>query len=575
MPSSATFAKLIAISPKVTGALSWPFSGLLIHHIFNTPGQLSKVTNRLLLGVTITDCLYTFVTPFLSTWMVPASVVNAYGEEVDIYGNIGTELTCTIQGFCDQMFSKSSWMYNAELAVAYLIMVRYREGNKWLTKYEPILHILPLMLALYCAILPLVYQAYNPTGGWLCWIAESPLKCSENPDVECARGANWDFLRKATGHGPLFATQIIVAVAMLCVFCSVYSTEKRTDRYAVRGSTVSRKHSRQTALRCVLYVLAFEITWFFGIWSVIAGDYIKKQDHEQLGAESGDPIFYLNLLLLPTYGIWSHFAYFALPFCATRRAHPEWGFWRQYKHTVIPTNSYLCGRRPRTNSAWARWTTTTKASHVGSHNNDNNNNNSSHVESSQGGGGDGISVDTGNGEKEGAPVKVSAKDLEQQRMEDLKLMEPEDASFAEGDYSSRLSGLSGERRDTGKTTELDVVEEHQEDGPSSNKPPQGAEDDSQNGHDEDDVTEQEMTGRDDSTRSITPPVAEDVEIDVDGLTGHEWKEPDDNTNVGTPPAAAEKKENAESPQESRDGNDWSCFPGRYPKFSGDPDFFFI
>lgn len=137
-------AKIIAILPKCTGSVSMICSAFLIQHLVRSPGQLSKMTNRLLLGLSSTDMLYTFIMPFLSSWMVPRDLVDAYGDPINVFMNTGNVHTCTMQGTIDQFASKASWMYNAELAFAYLIAIRVHMGDKKLERFEPLFHATPI-----------------------------------------------------------------------------------------------------------------------------------------------------------------------------------------------------------------------------------------------------------------------------------------------------------------------------------------------------------------------------------------------------------------------------------------------
>ena len=110
MSSSDRTAKIIAVLPKCTGSLSIACSGLLVNHLDRTPGQLSKVTNRLPLGSSLSDVLYTFVMPFLSSWMVPRNLVDAYGEPVNVFMNTGNVRTCTMQGVSFLLFDTHRMM---------------------------------------------------------------------------------------------------------------------------------------------------------------------------------------------------------------------------------------------------------------------------------------------------------------------------------------------------------------------------------------------------------------------------------------------------------------------------------
>lgn len=339
---SSRFAKMIAITPKVSAALSLICSSFVVNHLLRTPGQIKKISNRVFLGVTICDMLYTFVAPFLTTWAVPSEVYDADGNEVDIYGSSGTQLTCTLQGFLDQLSSKSCWTYNAELAVVYLVLLRFRTGESWLESHEIFLHAIPVSVGLFASILPLRNNAYNATGGWLCWIAESPLGCHDNPYVDCERGDQWPTYRLWVGYVLLFVTQGIVLIAMVLVYCTVYSTERAGSRYA--GGT-QRIRSRRVALRCTLYVLSFEATWFFALYGAVRDFIIAGKDNEKAPVAEKDPILYLSLILLPTYGIWSSIAYFALPYLKNRKEYPDWGVRELFAFTILPPHN----RTDRTN----------------------------------------------------------------------------------------------------------------------------------------------------------------------------------------------------------------------------------
>mmetsp|Transcript_1939 Transcript_1939/g.5129 ORF Transcript_1939/g.5129 Transcript_1939/m.5129 type:complete len:581 (-) Transcript_1939:7-1749(-) len=332
MPGCEYCEKLIVIGPKVTGGLSIICSSILINHLVRSPRKLKKVTNRLLLCLALSDMLYTFIMPFLSSWMVPKDMTDADGKKVDVFGAAGNTATCAMQGTIDQFSSKTSWVYNAELAFAYFVSIRFRRGERALERFEPLLHLIPNALGLIVAVIPLHYQAYNFAGGGFCWIALSPEGCLE----ECERGGNArhiKLLRIWLSYIPAFVTQGIVLLSMVAMCWTVFITERKGDAYGSRTRNLTL--SRKVALKCSLYVLAFEITWIFNLSRVVT-DLIHDGNHETSGPE-GELTYLLNILFLPTYGIWSAIAYFSLPFLAVRNAHPEWGLCQQLSNTILPS----------------------------------------------------------------------------------------------------------------------------------------------------------------------------------------------------------------------------------------------
>lgn len=376
-----SIGKITAVMPKCVGALSLVCSGFVINHICRTPGQLSKVTNRLLLGLSCADVIYTFVLPCMTSWMVPPDLRDSCGQDVYVYMNTGNMHTCTMQGFLDQFSSKCSWTYNAVLAFSYFVAVRFRSGEKMLVRYEKLLHGVPIVLGLLAAIIPLPYQAYNHAGGAWCWLAVSPqgcdkknktcVGCEDQGREPCERGENYDVLRLWLAFIPLFATQIVVLFSMLGLFLTVFSIHNKTARYgapaaadcsAARRKATRRnlawKRSKKVALKCVLYVLAFEVTWFFNIVGVIRFIIDPTNDHEIKGPTAGGWIttqYMLNLAFLSSYGIWSSIAYFLLPFLKVRKEQPEWSFLKKVKRTVLPPSRIGCPmgvKAPRLRIPW-------------------------------------------------------------------------------------------------------------------------------------------------------------------------------------------------------------------------------
>jgi len=144
-----------------------------------------------------------------------------------------------------------------------------------------------------------------------------------------------------------------VLLSMIGVFWTVFSIEKKNAQYNTNEMNYSRsrKYIKEVSLKCVLYVLAFEITWFFNLWGVVEFWVNTDNDHERAGPESEGGWtkikYLLNLALLPTYGIWSSIAYFILPFLKMRREQPEWGFFKKLGKTVIPVSTSRTEGRQR------------------------------------------------------------------------------------------------------------------------------------------------------------------------------------------------------------------------------------
>jgi len=324
--------RFATIAPKVVGSISMICSCFLIFDILRSKTKRSKVTNRLLVSLSVTDLLYTFFVAFLTTWPVPTDLRDYNGDLVESYGNAGTVGTCRMQGFLDQFAAKSSYLYNAELATAYYLMIQFGWNEEKMRRIEPIFHGVALVTGLVCAIVPLAYNALNATGEFSCWIADTPLGCVDG-GVECDGGENFKLLRHVLSDSILLATQAVVFLMMFLLYRGVRAVEKRMENYQfdlASGAGASRNQSRKIAIKALFYVLAFEITWFFNIMRLLWGYFAK-------GGDRGKGFAYIcDIFLFPTFGIWTFLNHFRLRFFKRRTDHPEWNCCQLLRHVIIP-----------------------------------------------------------------------------------------------------------------------------------------------------------------------------------------------------------------------------------------------
>ena len=113
-------SKPLLIAIKVSGILSICGSGFIIYDgVRNYKKRLSYVRHRVMFGLSICDVIFSFVSPFLGTWLLPSSVSN------DSHFVAGTQATCNFQGFIDVLFGRGAVCYNSILAITHLLIVRY------------------------------------------------------------------------------------------------------------------------------------------------------------------------------------------------------------------------------------------------------------------------------------------------------------------------------------------------------------------------------------------------------------------------------------------------------------------
>ena len=109
----------------------------------------------------------------------------------------------------------------------------------------------PVIASLALAVPPLFYQMYNPAGLY-CALNSYPNYCEYNQEVQCTRGENAGIVQTVTLFYALVCT-LIVIVFMVLLICSVYSQEKKSDKYLSKGQSKKRDYTTETAWQGVRY----------------------------------------------------------------------------------------------------------------------------------------------------------------------------------------------------------------------------------------------------------------------------------------------------------------------------------
>ena len=86
--------KALAVAPKISGFLSIFGSSWIVIEVLSQRTKRQNVYNRLLCAMSFFD-IFNSASMMTSTWAIPK-------EETDVVWNVGTEKSCTIQGFLVQ-----------------------------------------------------------------------------------------------------------------------------------------------------------------------------------------------------------------------------------------------------------------------------------------------------------------------------------------------------------------------------------------------------------------------------------------------------------------------------------------
>lgn len=146
----------LAIVPKFTAFASILGSSWVILEVLTEVEKRRSVYHRLLLMMSVYDVLES-VWNFCSTWPIPIGTPN-------IWGNVGTQQSCSAQGFFLQL-GLAVPMYNACLSAYYLLVIRYNTSDlKLKRQVEPVMHVFSFVFPVATAFASLgltLYSAYE------------------------------------------------------------------------------------------------------------------------------------------------------------------------------------------------------------------------------------------------------------------------------------------------------------------------------------------------------------------------------------------------------------------------------
>jgi len=176
--------KFVSVASKVPALLSLWGSFYIIHDIIGTKRarqkRLKNAFHRIMLGLSIFDCIISFFAWFLTTWPQPKDTIHSNF----LWGNVGNDATCEAQGFMTQIGGHTTANFTAMLTIYYLLTVKYSWKEKDFRKIEPFLYFVVIGSGIASATTLLVKGLFNP-GLQFCYINNYPFSCVGD---ECIRG---------------------------------------------------------------------------------------------------------------------------------------------------------------------------------------------------------------------------------------------------------------------------------------------------------------------------------------------------------------------------------------------------
>jgi len=217
----------LAIVPRICGIISLSSSVCMLYMAWNSRKLLF---HRLVFGMA-------FYLVIMSICMVVGTAAAPKDDtNIDRQNNIGTVLTCTIQGFLHYVSTYAALFYYCSFSV-YSCTCVLTNFDKWkylyIEKYIHIcVHIWPFITGFYL----LSIQGFNSSNFPTCEVSSDPLFCGGDPDpisnpdyVKCKRGPeNANRLLQLVFVIPQILVLGIATVVMVTLYCSV---TKRQNNY--------------------------------------------------------------------------------------------------------------------------------------------------------------------------------------------------------------------------------------------------------------------------------------------------------------------------------------------------------
>ena len=296
---------ILFVGQRITSFLSVIGTAMIILQVARHRENRSRTQQRLLLGMSCIDFSISTVWLFTNLFL-PRSKVHLW--------SVGNQTSCSVQGFVVQLLL-TSILYNASLAIYYLMVIRLRFPQWKVMKIEPYMHALPLILGIGTAVTALVLNMYNPAD-WDCWIAP-PANCTQTSEYEnttsCKKFNNVDIFRMAFLFGPLWVVIIGVTAVMLVIFLHVRKQEKKSQRWATTTSTKRLTNTRNLGVQSALYVGSFYITYTFPSITRL---------FQLAGKDVPSWLYVTSGIFIPIQGFFNSLVYFRPEYNRLRRENP-------------------------------------------------------------------------------------------------------------------------------------------------------------------------------------------------------------------------------------------------------------
>lgn len=223
-------ATVLAYLPKPFALLSMVCSYAMIRELAFDQFVMKKggPISRMLISVAVADVLFSLAWA-MGTWAAPSDAP----EEVGLVGNVGTQATCTMEGFLMTLGMLASQLSNAALSVYCLLVVRHAWRDRDLVKVEKAVQGTVWLVALASAVYPIFLDLYY-IGTSICYVESNPPGCSDN----CIRGSDPTYHQLYQSVFPILCLLTSTSI-MIRLVLTVRRQENKTNRYRFPSSAIT------------------------------------------------------------------------------------------------------------------------------------------------------------------------------------------------------------------------------------------------------------------------------------------------------------------------------------------------
>jgi len=290
--------RVLAIIPSVVAPISLVGSVCIVYKILrqDRPNKKASTYLRLMIAQSLVDIV-------TSSWFMlgPLPVLE---ETTGKFGARGNTATCSALGFFTQL-GVSSVFYNASLLLYFLLKIRYKVKDDYLSKWiEPWMHIISILVPLIQASSGVALGLFNPAGLGLtrCYIIPYPPMCNRTSQTTCQRGE----------LAPLFLwLYCLIPVGLLYLFLNyaifqVWWTVRHRSRATERRFSFSDTKGTLKAVerQSILYAIVFFNT-FSWMYVLIFVEALAGEAGMLKNAQEMFPIQVLGETFFPSQGFFN------------------------------------------------------------------------------------------------------------------------------------------------------------------------------------------------------------------------------------------------------------------------------